>query len=164
MVFQHTYMVTKAGHSKMKFWSILYTLYGVKQSTTMPYNLHRNFTCERFNHMLHDLLKTMEKELQKPNWPLYLSSLVLAYNATPHSFPGYQPYELKFGHKAPTVCNAWLGLVKYDDQYSQSKSAWVNEQHKLILAVNRWTFEEHQANCQEDSTPCGRKHFQYTQG
>ena len=28
---------------------------------------------------------------------------------------------------------------KYNDQYLQSKIAWVNEQHKLILAVNRWT-------------------------
>ena len=39
--------------------------------------------------------------------------------------------------KAPTVCDAWLWLAKYNDQYLQSKSAWVNEQHELILAVNR---------------------------
>ena len=25
---------------------------------------------------------------------------------------GYQPYELMFGHKAPTVCNAWPGLAQ----------------------------------------------------
>ena len=86
--------------------------------------------------MLHDLLKTLDK-VQKANWPLHLSSLLFAYNATPHSVTGYQPYELMFGHKAPTVCNAWLGLAQYNDQYLQSKSAWVNEQHELILAVNR---------------------------
>ena len=103
----------------------------------MPYNLHRNSTCERFNHTLHYLLKTLDKE-QKPNWPLYLLSLVFAYNAIPHSVTGYQPYELMFSHKSPTLCNALLGLAKYNDQYSQSKSAWVNEQHKLILAANRW--------------------------
>ena len=86
--------------------------------------------------MLHDLLKTLDKE-QKANWPLHLSSLVFAYNATPHSVTGYQPYELMFGHKAQTVRDTCLGLAKYNDQYLQSKSAWVNEQHELILAANR---------------------------
>ena len=41
--------------------------------------------------MLHNLLKTLDKE-QKANWPLHLSSLVFAYNATLHSVTGYQPY------------------------------------------------------------------------
>ena len=61
MAFQLTYIVTKADHLKRKFWTIC-ILYGVKQSTTMPYNLHGNSTCERFNHTLHDLLKTLGKE------------------------------------------------------------------------------------------------------
>ena len=86
--------------------------------------------------MIHNLLKTLEKE-QNANWPLHLFSLGFAYNATPHSVTGYQPYELMFGCKAPTVCNAWLSLAQYNDQYSQSKSAWVNEQHELIPAANR---------------------------
>ena len=47
-----------------------------------------------------------------------------------------------FGHKAPTVCNAWLRLAQYNDQYSQSKSALVNEQHELILAANRWALKK----------------------
>ena len=83
-------------------------MYRVKQSTTTPYNLCENSTCERFNCTLHDLLKALGRE-QKANWPLHLSSLVLAYNATPHSVTGYQLYVLMFGHKAPTVCNTWLG-------------------------------------------------------
>ena len=111
-------------------------MYRVKQSTTTPYNPCGNSTCERFNHTLHDLLKTLDKE-QKANWPLHLSSLVFACNAMPHSVTVYQPYELMFGHKAPTVCNAWLRLAQYNDQYLQSKSTWVKEQHELILAVNR---------------------------
>ena len=57
--------------------------------------------------------------------------------ATPHSVTGYQPYELMFGHKAPNVCNVWLGLAKYNDQYLQSKSTLENKQHELILAENR---------------------------
>ena len=48
--------------------------------------------------MLHDLLKTLNKE-QKANWPLHLPSLVFAYKAMPHSVTGYHPYELMFGHK-----------------------------------------------------------------
>ena len=86
-----------------------YTLYRVKQATTLPYNQHGNSTCERFNHMLQDLLKTLDKE-QKPNWPLHLSSLVFAYNAMLHSITGYQPYKLIFSHKVPTVSNACLRL------------------------------------------------------
>ena len=42
-----------------------------------------------------------------------------------------------FGRKAPTICNAWLGLGSYNDNFLQSKCAWVNQQHELILAVNR---------------------------
>ena len=42
-----------------------------------------------------------------------------------------------FGHKAPTVCDTWLGLAQYNDQHWQSKSTWVNKRHELILAVNR---------------------------
>ena len=115
-------------------------MYGVRQSTTTPYIPCSNSICERFNCMLHDLLKTLDKE-QKANWPLHLSSLVFAYNAMPHSVTGYQPYEIMFGHKAPTICYAWLGLAQYNDQYLQSKSMWVNEKHELILAANRWTLK-----------------------
>ena len=82
--------------------------------------------------MLHNLLKTVDTD-QKANWPLYLSSLVFAYNATLHSITIYQPYELVFGHNAPTICDSWLGLAQYNDQYLQSKRTWVNE---LILAAN----------------------------
>ena len=113
----------------------LYALYGVEQSTTMPYNLRGNAQCEWFNCMMIGLLTSLSKE-QKDNWPLHLPSLVFAYNAMPHSTTGYQPYELMFGCKAPTICNAWLRLANYDDKYSQSKCEWVNQQHELILAAN----------------------------
>ena len=118
----------------------LYTLCRGKQLTTTPYNLFGNSTCKRSNCMFHDSLKTLDKE-QKQNKSLHLPSLVFAYNAMPHSITGYQPYELMFTCKAPTVCNAWLGLVRYNDQYLQSKSAWVHKQHELILAANRWALK-----------------------
>ena len=63
-------------------------IYGVKKSTTTPYNPHGNSPCERSNCTLQNLLKTLPKD-QKPNWPVHLSALVFAYNATPHSTTGY---------------------------------------------------------------------------
>ena len=71
-------------------------MYNIKQSTTMPYNLHGNSICERFNPTLLGLLQSLPKE-QKSCWPLHVRSLVFAYNATPHSMTGYEPYELMFG-------------------------------------------------------------------
>ena len=125
------------GHSfDNEIMSHLYAMYGVEQSTTTPYNLHGNAPTERLNHTLIGLLKLLPKE-QKSNWPLHLPSLVFAYNGMPHDTTGYQPYEPMFGRKAPTMCNSWLGLANYNDNFLQSKCTWVNQQHKLILAVNR---------------------------
>ena len=94
----------------------LYTMYDIEQSTTMPCNPCGNSHCEQFNHTVMGLIPSLSKE-QKDNWPLHLPSLVFAYNAMPHSTTGYQPYELMFGCKAPTICNARLGLADYTDNY-----------------------------------------------
>ena len=56
----------------------LYVMYIVEQSTTMPYNPHGNAKCKRLNSTL-----------------IYLFML--------HSTTSYQPYELMFGHKTPTI-------------------------------------------------------------
>ena len=53
----------------------LYALYGIEQSTTMPYNLRGNAQCEQFDHTIIGLLTSLSKE-QKDNWPLHLPSLV----------------------------------------------------------------------------------------
>ena len=70
-------------------------MYGIRQSTTTPYNPHGNLQCERFNRTLFGLMHSLDQE-QKPNCPVYLPSLVYANNATPHSTTGSQPYELMF--------------------------------------------------------------------
>ena len=101
-----------------------------------PYNPCSNAQCQQFNHMMIGLLTSLSKE-QKDNWALHLPSLVFVYNAMLHSTTGYQPYELMFGHKAPTICDAWLRLADYYDNYLQSKCELVNQQHELILASNR---------------------------
>ena len=136
--------------------SHLCAMYGVEQSTTMPYNLHGNAPTERLNHTLIGLLKSLPKE-QKSNWPLHLPLLVFAYNATPHDTTGYQPYELMFGCKAPTMCDAWLGLGNYNDNFSQSKCAWVNQQHELILAVNRQALKRMKMSAEKSVSQAGGK-------
>ena len=129
------------GHSfDSEIMSYLYAMYRIEQSTTMPYNLCGNAPTERSNCTLIGLLKSLSKE-QKCNWPLHLTLLVFVYNAMQHDTTGYQPYELMFGCKAPTICNAWLGLANYNDKFLQSKCAWVNQHHELILAANRWTLK-----------------------
>ena len=74
---------------------------------------------------------------QKPNWPNYLPSLVFAYNATPHSTMGYQPYKFMFGHKALTLCDNWLGLKNYKSAEFKTKTAWLNEQLNALLHANK---------------------------
>ena len=102
----------------------------------MPYNPCGNSICERFNHTLLGVQQTLPKE-QKANWPLHIPSLVFAYNVMPHSVTGYQTYEVMFRHKAPAVCDAWLGLAHYNYQASANKCAWLNEQHELLMSANR---------------------------
>ena len=116
--------------------SKLYSMYIIKQSMTTPYNPHGNFICERFNHTLLGLLQSLPKE-QKTCWPLHVPSLVFTYNAVPHNIIHYQPNELMFGCKAPTVCHAWLELAHYNDHASTNKCAWMNEQHELLMTANR---------------------------
>ena len=101
--------------------SHLCKMYGIHQSTTTLYNPHGNALCEWFIHTLFGLMKTLT-EKQKPNWPVYLPSLVYAYYATLHASTGFQPYELMFGHKAPMPCDDWLGLAHYKSDSFKSKT------------------------------------------
>ena len=54
-----------------------------------------------------------------------------------------------FGHKAPIICDAWLGMANYNDNISQSKCVWVNQQHELILAVNRWALKRFKTSAEK---------------
>ena len=111
-------------------------MYGIRQSTTKPYNPRGNSQCECFNRTLFGLMRSLD-QVQEPNWPNYLSSLVFAYNATLHSTMGYQPYELMFGHKAPMPCDNWLGLNNYKSAEFKTKTAWLNEQLNALLYANK---------------------------
>ena len=81
-------------------------------------------------------MKTLDSE-QKPNWSVYLPSLVFAYNATPHVSTGFQPYEVMFRHKAPTPCDNLLGLDDYKPDSFKSKTIWLNQQLNAMLHANK---------------------------
>ena len=131
-------------------------MYRVEQSTTTPYNPCGNAPTERLNCTSIGLLKSLPKE-QKSNWLFHLPSLVFAYNATQHDTTGYQPYELMFGCKAPTMCDLWLGLGNYNDNFSQSKCMWVNQQHELILAANRQALKRMKISAEKSVSQAGGK-------
>ena len=111
-------------------------MYGVRQSTTTLYNPHGNSQCERFNRTLFGLMWSLDQE-QKSNWPIYLPSLVDAYNTTPHSTTGLQPYELMFGHRAPMLCDNWLGLGHYEPGGFKFKTAWLGQQLDTLVTANK---------------------------
>ena len=93
---------------------------------------------------------------------LHLPSLVFAYNVTLHGTTRYQTYELMFGHNAPTICETLLRLANYNDNFSQSKCAWFNQQHELILAANRWALKRIKHSAERSVLPGRRKSSQYS--
>ena len=88
--------------------------------------------------MLFGLFKTLKAE-EKSDWPAHLPALVFAYNATPHVSTSYQPYQLMFGHQAPTPCDNWLGLCAYHDNKSVTQIDWVNQQLEQLINANKRT-------------------------
>ena len=62
-----------------------------------------------------------------------------------------------FGCKAPTICDAWLWLANYNDNFLQSKCAWVNQQHELILAANRWALKRIKTSAEKSVSWAGGK-------
>ena len=111
-------------------------MYGVRQSTTTPYNPHGILSANALIEPCLGLMLSLDQE-QKPNWPIYLPSLVFAYNATPHSTTGLQQYELMFGHRAPMPCDNWLGLEHYEPGGFKFKTAWLGQQLDTLVNANK---------------------------
>ena len=129
-------------------------LYGTQQSLMCPYNPRGNAQCECFNRMMFGLLRMLSKE-QKADCPVYLPSLVFAYNTTPHSTTGFQPYQLMFGRKAPALCDNWLGLGKYDDQKLVSKTQWVDQMAEKLLVANKRVMKNIKATTAKNKRTAG---------
>ena len=94
---------------------------------------------------------------QKPNWPIYLPSLVHTYNATPYSTTGFQPYELMFRCKAPMLCDNWLGLGQYEMGSLKSKSAWLSQQLDALVATNKEALKSIHKTTQHSKAHTGGK-------
>ena len=109
-------------------------MHNIKWPMIMSDNPHGNCHCEKLSCTLHGLLMTLQKQ-QKANWPLYIPSLVFTCNAMSHGVTGVKPYEHIFKHKATAICDAWLGLINYNAQYSMSKCTWLNKQHELLVHI-----------------------------
>ena len=95
---------------------------------------------------------------------MHVPSLGFAYNVMPHSVTGYQPYELIFGQKALTVCDAWLGLAQYNDQASANKCAWLNEQHELMMCAYRQALKHIKQSAKKSQIRTGGKSLQIPLG
>ena len=68
-----------------------------------------------------------------------------------------------FGCKAPTICDAWLGLGNYNDNFLQSKCAWVNQQHE-ILATNRKALKRIKTSAEKSVSQAGGKALDIPEG
>lgn len=107
-------------------------LYGVKKSRTTAYHPEGNGQYVRFNHTLHNPLRTLPIEKKKA-WPQFLPQLLFAYNTTVHQSTGYSPYELMFGQKPKLPADALLGMD--EESVPVFAQDWVTSHRDYLASV-----------------------------
>ena len=108
-------------------------------------------------------MKTLPKD-HKANWPTYVPSLVLAYNATPQATAGHQPYQLMFGRKAPMPCDNWLGLSQYYGSQTKSKSSWLQQHDEVMQYVRKRALQKIKADTKKSTDCSGGKALPIAKG
>ena len=84
----HMYGIPSRIHSDQgksfdnKIVDALCKMYGVERTMTSPYNPRGNSQCERFNHTMFGLLKTLTKE-QKGDWPSHFACAYICLQCYP---------------------------------------------------------------------------------
>ncbi len=95
----HRYSVPARIHSdqgrcfEVEIMQQLCKMYGMQKSRTTAFHPQGNGQCERFNRMLHDLLRVLPQE-KKLRWDEYLHEVVFAYNTTENATTGFSQFFL----------------------------------------------------------------------
>ena len=108
------------------------------------------------------LLRTLFKDQRLIGLSIF-PSLVFAYNATPHSTTGFQPYQLMFSRKAPAPCDTWLELGVYNDNKLTNKVQWVDQHAEQLLAANKQAMKNIKAAEAKIKDPQGEKRLTFHQ-
>ncbi len=106
-------------------------LYGVVKSRTTPYHPAGNGQCERFNRILHNLLRTLPVS-RKRDWVSCLPQVLFYYNTTPHQATGESPHFLMLGQEPRLPVDFLLGRVQ--EPVAGSVHEWIWE-HQVRLQV-----------------------------
>ena len=87
----------------------LYSMLGVKPSTTTSYRPTGNSICERFNQTVIKALGTLEPE-QKSRWWEHVSTVEMAYNTTMNEATGCTPFRMMYQRSARTPIDCVIDL------------------------------------------------------
>ena len=82
----------------------------VRKIRTTPYRPQTNGACERFNHMLINMLGTLPNKLKK-NWQEWVSTLTHAYNCMVSNATGFKPYFLMYGREPQIAIDIEYGVT-----------------------------------------------------
>ena len=114
----------QGGSFENKIISELCNITGMEKSRTTPYHPSGNGMTERFNSTLLNMLGTLDPDL-KTEWHSRVSSLVHAYNCTPHSVTHLSPYFLMFGRHPNLPLDIVMDLQRNTDLESSSVPQYV---------------------------------------
>lgn len=76
----------------------VYQLLGIRSIRTTPFHPQTDGLTERFNQTLKQMLRKFVND-SATDWDQWLPYLLFAYREVPHSFTGFSPFELLYGHQ-----------------------------------------------------------------